>query len=306
MIAGCLSDYNSKPVLRVEKGRIIFKLDKRWSQDEKKEVIGQYDLDSSLVEKAFSGKGEVMIDSVLWQYKSINPFFAELSKPLDNRSGDFLQKNEVLIINDSWIKKPFFVSGPLIVSGINDFKKPNAFSYKDGFANFFLPGHKDASNVYLSGTFNDWSTMQAPMFHCDSGWIFKIKIQPGKYLYKYIVDGNWHTDPNNKLEERNNQGSNNSVVFCYNHRFELKSKKDAKKVIVTGNFTNWSRDRYQMKSYQDGWYFDIYLKEGNYSYKYIADGNWMTDPANPYKTGSGNYTNSFMTFKPNHTFVLEK
>lgn len=389
MIAGCLSDYNSRPVCRVEKGRLIFKLDKRWSPEEKTQVTGQYDLDSSLVEKALSGRGEVMMDSVLWQYKSINHFFAELSKPLDKSSGAFLQKNEVLIINDSWIKKPFFISGPLIITGINKFRKRNAFSYEDGFAHFYFPGRKDASNVYLSGTFNDWSTMQIPMIRCDSGWVVKIKLQPGKYLYKYIVDGTWRIDPNNELQERNDQRSNNSVVFCYNHRFELKARKDAKKVIVTGNFTNWSLDKYQMERNRDGWHLDIYLKEGtyaykfiadgkwmedpenpdkrkdafgninsffligdqyffrlpdnmyasnvvlagsfnnwkpeelvmqrdgngwmlsvalapgNYEYKFIVDGKWMTDPLNPYKTGSGDYTNSFMAFKPNHTFVLE-
>jgi len=389
MITGCMNDYSSKPVCRVENGRIIFKLDKRWSDQEMKEILSQYDLDSSLVAKAYSGKGEVMIDSILWKYRTVNPFFAELSKPLDKRSGDFLQKNEVLIINDSWIRKPLFVESAPVVSGLNSFRRRGAFKYENEVAQFFLPNYKDASNIYLSGTFNDWSTMQSPMTACDSGWILRISLKPGKYLYRYIVDGKWGTDPNNELQERDDERRNNSVVFCYNHRFALKDKTEAKKVIVTGNFTNWSRDKFPMERNSNGWSLDLYLQEGtyaykfiadgkwladpantdnrkdangnlnsffsigelftfrlsdylsatkiilagsfnkwrqdelvmtrdntgwqlplalapgNYEYKFIVDGDWITDPANPYKTGSGDYTNSFMAFKPNHTFVLE-
>lgn len=391
VMVACLPDYGFKPVCRVENGRIIFKIDKRWTAEQRKEELAKYELDSSLVAKALSGKGEIMADSVLWSFKQVNPFFSELSKALDNRSGDFLQKNEVLIINDSWIRKPFFVSNnPFATPSIsNKFKKNNAFTYRNGNAQFYLPGHKDASNVYLSGTFNDWSTMKAPMVATDSGWIATIKLQPGKYLYKYIIDGKWATDPGNGLEEPDEQGIRNSVVFCPNHMFILKGKRESKKVIVTGNFTNWTRDGITMERSNDGWFLDAWFKEGTYTYKFIADGQWMedpdnpdnrmdangnmnsffligdqymfrlpgylncrrvvlvgsfnnwrqeelvmvkdsegwklsvalapgnyeykfiadrewlTDPANPLKTGSGEYTNSFMVFKPNHTFVLE-
>ena len=387
-LTGCLSDYKSKPVCRVENDRIIFRLDKRWSEQQKREIIGQYELDSNLVARAYLSNGEELIDSILWEYKSLNTFFAELSKPLDNLSGDFLQRNEVLIINDSWIRRPFFDKSEPMVSIINKFRKKSVFKYENGVAQFYLPGHKDASTVYLSGTFNDWSTLQKPMIPCDSGWIILIKLQPGKYLYKYIVNGVWGNDPNNELEEQDEQQRTNSVVFCSNHRFILNDRKEARKVLVTGNFNDWSEHDYSMERNAAGWYLDIYLKEGTYTYKFIADGEWLedkanpdnredangninsffeigeqylfrlygypdadkviltgsfngwredellmkrdtncwklpvamapgnyeykfivdgkwiTDPANPDKTGSGDYTNSFMTFKSNYTFVL--
>jgi len=40
----------------------------------------------------------------------------------------------------------------------------------------------------------------------------------------------------NKLGERDGIGGYNSIVYCCNHRFELKGYKDVHNVVVTGNF----------------------------------------------------------------------
>ena len=48
------------------------------------------------------------------------------------------------------------------------------------------------------------------------------------------------------------------------------------------------------------------LAAGNYEYKFVADGKWMTDPANPFKTGEGEQANSVLVVKPNHLFKLER
>lgn len=44
---------------------------------------------------------------------------------------------------------------------------------------------------------------------------------------------------------------------------------------------------------------------GNYEYKFIVDGRWMTDPTNPFSTGHGDYENSFIALKANHIFELK-
>jgi len=44
-------------------------------------------------------------------------------------------------------------------------------------------------------------------------WILPIYLQPGKYTYKFIVDGNWIIDPFNKLYEQNEHNTNNSVLW---------------------------------------------------------------------------------------------
>jgi hypothetical protein len=59
-----------------------------------------------------------------------------------------------------------------------------------------------------------------------------------------------------------------------------------------------------MNKTADGWELPYVIAPGNYEYKFIVDGKWMPDPANPVTTGEGAYTNSCITFKPNHTFVL--
>jgi hypothetical protein len=44
-------------------------------------------------------------------------------------------------------------------------------------------------------------------------WIFPISLKPGKYTYKFIVDGAWILDPVNKLYEKNEYDTDNSVLW---------------------------------------------------------------------------------------------
>lgn len=53
-----------------------------------------------------------------------------------------------------------------------------------------------------------------------------------------------------------------------------------------------------------GWQFPYVISAGNYVYKFIDDGKWMIDPANPFTTGSGNYENSFIALNTSHIFEL--
>jgi 1,4-alpha-glucan branching enzyme len=176
------------------------------------------------------------------------------------------------------------------IYGVNSFSKKNVFSYQEDLACFVLPAHGSAKSVFLSGSFNQWSTMQLPMLKTDTGWTACIVLPPGKHLYKYIVDGRWVPDPNNKLKENDGHRGHNSVVFCYNHTFKLQGYKDARRVNVAGSFNDWNRRELQMKKTAVGWMLPIYLREGTHTYKYIVDGNWITDPANPVTRwdGAGN------------------
>lgn len=60
------------------------------------------------------------------------------------------------------------------------------------------------------------------MTRTDSGWIISIPLKPGKYLYKFIVDGKWQLDQGNKLKEKDENGITNSVVYCSNYVFNLR------------------------------------------------------------------------------------
>ncbi|MBI4566265.1 MAG: hypothetical protein HY716_16390 [Planctomycetes bacterium] len=56
----------------------------------------------------------------------------------------------------------------------------------------------------------------------------------------------------------------------------------AKDVVVTGDFTNWSKEgiRLQMKS-DDEWRGTLRLAPGRYQYRLLIDGEWRDDPKAP-------------------------
>jgi len=71
-----------------------------------------------------------------------------------------------------------------------------------------------ARQVMIAGDFNSWSAIATPM-HSGSRpgeWRTRLPLQKGRYRYRFVVDGNWVTDPNNQYVERNQFGEYNSVV----------------------------------------------------------------------------------------------
>lgn len=71
-----------------------------------------------------------------------------------------------------------------------------------------------ARMVYLAGEFNDWSDQSHPLKQdAKTGlWKITIKLQPGLYHYKFVVDGEWWSDPSNPNWEWNQYGSHNSFL----------------------------------------------------------------------------------------------
>jgi len=66
-----------------------------------------------------------------------------------------------------------------------------------------------ANEVYVAGDFNEWTP--SPLQRIGEVWEKNFNLEPGKYEYKFIVNGNWVLDPNNELVNENN-GVLNSVV----------------------------------------------------------------------------------------------
>lgn len=87
-----------------------------------------------------------------------------------------------------------------------------------GNTTFRLKGYADAAIVVLSGSFNDWSQSQFVFGREGDEWVCRIDLGPGKYAYKFIVDGNWILDPDNPETEDDDYGIKNSVLV-------LKDKK---------------------------------------------------------------------------------
>jgi len=77
---------------------------------------------------------------------------------------------------------------------------------------FVLP-KADAKHVSLSGEFNGWSPTATPMKrHNDGTWETTVDLAPGRYQYKFLVDGEWLLDPAAQKSVPNEHGTLNSVV----------------------------------------------------------------------------------------------
>lgn len=64
-------------------------------------------------------------------------------------------------------------------------------------------------------------------------------------------------------------------------RFGLEGYDDAQEVILAGSFNDWNEHALKMKRMERGWEIAVPLTGGKHLYKFIIDGKWITDPANP-------------------------
>jgi 1,4-alpha-glucan branching enzyme len=66
--------------------------------------------------------------------------------------------------------------------------------------------------VAIAGSFNGWSPKKTPMKQIGDVWQAKLELPRGRYEYRFVVDGNWVSDPNAKESVANPFGGSNSVV----------------------------------------------------------------------------------------------
>lgn len=71
-----------------------------------------------------------------------------------------------------------------------------------------------AKQVYLAGEMTDWDSAKKLMSRDKQGrWSISVDLGPGQWLYKYVVDGKWTTDPGSALNDNDGQGGRHSFVF---------------------------------------------------------------------------------------------
>lgn len=167
---------------------------------------------------------------------------------------------------------------------VYNLKMYTAHISEDGNTSFFLKGHENAEKVILAGSFNKWDEQLFKMKKTKNGWYLTLQLKPNVYEYKFIVDGMWLNDEGNPNKVRNEFNEYNSVieVKAY-YTFKLRGHKDAKEVLLTGSFNDWSADGFKMFKTDYGWKFTVLLSSGKHQYKFIVDNEWMLDPVNPVK-----------------------
>lgn len=77
----------------------------------------------------------------------------------------------------------------------------------------FSIGDDQAHEVAVIGDFNEWNQASHPMKSDGNGlWQKIMMLPPGQYEYKFLVDGQWRTDPNNPNQCTNRFGTLNNIL----------------------------------------------------------------------------------------------
>jgi hypothetical protein len=70
----------------------------------------------------------------------------------------------------------------------------------------------EAKSVAVAGIFNGWDPKKTPLEEVGGAWHAKVELPRGRYEYRFVIDGQWVTDPNARESVPNPFGSVNSVV----------------------------------------------------------------------------------------------
>jgi len=70
----------------------------------------------------------------------------------------------------------------------------------------------DAESVQLAGDFNGWILDGSEMELTDGVWKKVVELPPGRYRYRYVIDGRWQSDPLNAVVEPSAYGGHDSIL----------------------------------------------------------------------------------------------
>lgn len=92
-------------------------------------------------------------------------------------------------------------------------KSPGRKGSRSGSAVLLETYQPDAIDVCVAGTFNNWQPQATPLVPLGNGkWSKELTLPAGRYEYRFVVDGQWFTDPKAKEVSTNPFGSENGVL----------------------------------------------------------------------------------------------
>ncbi len=239
------------------------------------------------------------------KYLTLKTSLSQYAAPASGKKGffDTFSALDLFIVEDL-LAKPLSTVYSDRQYGFNSFSDKRK-RFRDGMTYFYLEGHEDAREVYVAGTFNQWNYLKHPMRKTEKGWVLELGLKPGKHLYKFVVDGHWQLDPENKRVETDFGGNDNNPVYITNKTFRLEGYPGARQVYVASSFNEWKEKELRLQKKEGGWEIDLYVPEGTHAYKFIVDGHWLLDPENPIvrKDQSG-IPNSFLAIGDTFYFEL--
>lgn len=292
---------------RIEGDTIIFSFDKEdykkgthdFSGD--KRDFDDLDIENVVVSGEFNNWSKNK-----WYMAKVDKDRYELRKSIHDFTDEFSWEFK-FVINNSYWAEPSRKDGNIAkatkdgqrLHGVYNLKMYVAYPNKKGNAHFKLKGYKDAKKVIVAGSFNKWNEHLFKMDKVEDGWELTLKIKPGVYEYRFIVDGHWMEDPANIHKVRNEYSEYNSLIDIKAYTaFKLRGFTDAKKVVLSGSFNNWNTHELVMEKKDYGWKYVLPLSGGKHHYKFIVDGKWVLDPHNSVKEYDGNgHVNSVCMIK---------
>ena len=290
----------------IKNGKMYIALGKNLEKNSLDSFIAKYDLyDLDLRNFVKKGKPD-SLTKMGWKIDVNNNELFIISKPLMGFDNFTDPADKILMTQKENFSARFPVTSNQVHFGYNRFKTKYPFAVSGDVVTFFLRGNTKAGRVMLAGSFNNWQPQALPMIQTDSGWIAKVKLAVGKYWYKFVIDGGWRIDMDNIRMENDGLGNDNSVYFKTNYVFKLDGYPNAKKVYLAGSFNNWKKNDLFMQRTAKGWAIPVYLSEGTHTYRFIVDGNWLIDPANPDKLANEyNDFNSVLRLGTPYEFKLD-
>lgn len=214
-----------------------------------------------------------------WHVDDTDPKLYVITKKLDKANGLMNESGKGIFSPVPTPEDWRIVGGNKVIYGLNEFKNDLKFKREGDIIYFQLNDYSSAERVRLAGNFTNWQHGAFPMTKSADSWTVAVKLKPGKYYYKFIINDNkWITDPWNYLSENDGKGNENSVYYVTNKTFELKGYPEARKVSVSGSFNNWAMNKLPMERTENGWRAEVYLEPGTHTYNYIVDGKKV--PAN--------------------------
>jgi len=79
--------------------------------------------------------------------------------------------------------------------------------------------HPTAQEVCIAGSFNEWHPSATPMIRLEDGkWAKELALPPGRYEYRFVVDGQWVDDPAATELIPNSFGTANAVLLVEVHK----------------------------------------------------------------------------------------
>jgi len=174
-----------------------------------RQYIGRYELDPKFTHD-FVLYVSVKDDS-LW----VRPSFLRPRQVMAESDSRFYD-SEIPDLHLTFIKdERGNVTGLTLNTGQGDIlvkKMPPPVPSLTGNTTFTLSGHTDAEAVAIYGSFNDWVQTKNYCLKKPDGWVCHVDLAPGKYTYKFLVDGIGLNDPSNSATEADSNGIVDSVI----------------------------------------------------------------------------------------------